>query len=149
MQETQLLYLGWEDPLEEETTWCSNILAWRTQWIGERDKLQSMGSQRVRHHWACTHESNLTSLISRDSELFLKQNKNFFFFFKSRKKKRNVHRVTSNIHHICMLTCKFLPSLLYLVWTHHSFLSFLFFFYFGCSGSPLWYMGFSSCCMKS
>ena len=29
MQETQVQYLGWEDPLEEEMTTHSSILAWR------------------------------------------------------------------------------------------------------------------------
>ena len=29
MQETQVQFLGWEDPLEKETATHSNILAWR------------------------------------------------------------------------------------------------------------------------
>ena len=32
-----------------------NILAWKIPWVEEPDGLQSMGSQRVRHDWACTH----------------------------------------------------------------------------------------------
>ena len=47
MQETWLRSLGWEDPLEEET--CSSILAWEIPWTEEPGRLQSMGSQRVRH----------------------------------------------------------------------------------------------------
>ena len=39
-----------EDPLEEEMTIHSNILAWRTPWTEEPGELQSMGSQRVRHN---------------------------------------------------------------------------------------------------
>ena len=33
-QETQVWSLGWEDPLEEETATCSNILSWEShgQW---------------------------------------------------------------------------------------------------------------------
>ena len=33
----------------------SSILAWRIAWTEEPIMLQSMGSQRVRHDWACTH----------------------------------------------------------------------------------------------
>ena len=45
-------FLGWEDPLEKETTTHSSILAWRIPWTEEPCSLQSMGSQRVRHDWA-------------------------------------------------------------------------------------------------
>ena len=41
--------LGLEDSLEEEMATYSSILAWRTPWTEEHDRLQSMGSQRVRH----------------------------------------------------------------------------------------------------
>ena len=44
MQEAQALFLGWEDPLEKETT-HSSILAWRIPWTEEPGGLQSMGSQ--------------------------------------------------------------------------------------------------------
>ena len=30
---------------------CSNILAWKIPWTEEPDRLQSTGSQRVRHNW--------------------------------------------------------------------------------------------------
>ena len=33
MQETLLQFLGWEDPLEQETATHSSILAWRISWI--------------------------------------------------------------------------------------------------------------------
>ena len=49
MQETQVQSLGWEDPLEEEMATHSSILAWKIPWTEEPGKLQSMGSQRVRH----------------------------------------------------------------------------------------------------
>ena len=45
MQETQVLSLGWEDPLEERKATHSSILAWRISWTEESDRLQSMGSQ--------------------------------------------------------------------------------------------------------
>ena len=32
-QETQVRFLGWEDPLEKETAIHSSILAWETSWI--------------------------------------------------------------------------------------------------------------------
>ena len=49
MQETRVLSLGWEDPLEKEMTTHSSILAWRIPWREEPGRLQSTGSQRVRH----------------------------------------------------------------------------------------------------
>ena len=45
-------FLGWEDPLEKEMAIHSSTLAWKTPWTEEPDRLQSMGSQRVRHNWA-------------------------------------------------------------------------------------------------
>ena len=47
VQETQVRYLGWEDPLEESITTHSSILDWRIPWTEEPGGLQSMGSQRV------------------------------------------------------------------------------------------------------
>ena len=55
MQETQEMRvqsLGWEDPLEKEMATHSSTLAWRIPWREEPGRLQSMGSQRVRHFWA-------------------------------------------------------------------------------------------------
>ena len=49
MQETQLLSLGREDPLEEGMATHSSILAWRIPGIEEPGGLQSMGLQRVGH----------------------------------------------------------------------------------------------------
>ena len=51
MQETAVLSLGLEDPLEKEMATHSNILAWRIPWTEEPRGLQSTGSQRVRHNW--------------------------------------------------------------------------------------------------
>ena len=47
MWETQVQFLGWEDPLEEEMATHSSILAWRIPWSEEPGGLQSMGSQTV------------------------------------------------------------------------------------------------------
>ena len=41
--------LGGEDPLEEGMAIHSRILAWRIPWTEEPTRLQSKGSQRVRH----------------------------------------------------------------------------------------------------
>ena len=54
MQEKQKMWvqsLGGEDPLEEEMATHSSILAWRIPRTGEPGWLQSIGSQRVEHHW--------------------------------------------------------------------------------------------------
>ena len=50
MQETQVLSLGQEDPLEKEMATHSSILVWRIPWTEEHGGLQSMASQRVGHH---------------------------------------------------------------------------------------------------
>ena len=52
MQETWVLSLGQEDPLEEGMATQPNILAWRIQRAEEPDRLQSMGSQRAGHDCA-------------------------------------------------------------------------------------------------
>ena len=49
MRETWVRSLGWEDPLEKEMATHSSTLAWRIPWTEEPCKLQSTGSQRVRH----------------------------------------------------------------------------------------------------
>ena len=49
MQETWVLSLGWEDPLQKGMATHSSILAWRITWTEEPGGLQSMGSQRVGH----------------------------------------------------------------------------------------------------
>ena len=50
MQETRVRSLGWEDPLEKEMATQSSTLAWKIPWTEEPGRLQSMGSQRVRHN---------------------------------------------------------------------------------------------------
>ena len=48
-QEMLARYLGQEDPLEEGMAPHSSILVWGIPWTEKPGKLQSMGSQRVRH----------------------------------------------------------------------------------------------------
>ena len=66
------------------------FLAWRIPWTEEPGRLRPMGSQRVRHNWACTHTHThlwsgiVTVLITRHPRLFWDLDdsyikKNFFF----------------------------------------------------------------------
>ena len=43
MQETQVRFPGWEDPLEKEMATHSSILAWRIPWTEEPGRVQSIG----------------------------------------------------------------------------------------------------------
>ena len=45
MQETQVRFLGQDDPLEKEMVIHSSILAWKVPWTEEPGGLQSMGLQ--------------------------------------------------------------------------------------------------------
>ena len=49
-QETWVLSLDQEDPLEKEIATHSSILTWRIPWTEEPGGLQSMGSQRAGHN---------------------------------------------------------------------------------------------------
>ena len=51
-QETWVWSLGWEDALEKGMATYPSLLAWRTPWIGQPGRIQSLGSQRVGHDWA-------------------------------------------------------------------------------------------------
>ena len=49
VRETGVRSLGLEDPLEEKMATHASIVAWRIPWTQEPGRLQSTGSQRVRH----------------------------------------------------------------------------------------------------
>ena len=49
MQGTWVQSLGQEDPLEKRMATDSSTVAWSIPWTEESVRLQSMGSQRVRH----------------------------------------------------------------------------------------------------
>ena len=49
MQETWVRSLGREDPLEKKMAIHSSTIAWKILWKEEPGRLQSMGSQRIRH----------------------------------------------------------------------------------------------------
>ena len=51
-KETRVRSLGQEDSLKQEMATHSSILAWEIPWTEKPGRLQSMGSQRVRHNLA-------------------------------------------------------------------------------------------------
>ena len=57
MQETQVLSLGQEDPLEKGMATYSNILAWKIPWTEKSGGLQSIRLQRAEYNWA--HEEKV------------------------------------------------------------------------------------------
>ena len=62
-RETWVWSLGWEDPLEKETTPHSSTLALKIPWAEEPGRLQSMGSQRVGHDWATSLSFTFTFIL--------------------------------------------------------------------------------------
>ena len=69
MQETQVRFLGCEDPLEREMATHSNILAWRIPWTVACQAPLSMGSQELVTTQQLSHHSTrrqiACSLINR------------------------------------------------------------------------------------
>ena len=55
MEETQIRFLGRDDPLEKEMATHSSILAWKIPWSEEPGGLQSMGSQGAVYMTEHTH----------------------------------------------------------------------------------------------
>ena len=69
MQETQVQFLGWEDPLEKEMAAHSSILVWEIPWTEEPAGLYSPGGQK---------ESNMIEVTQHEQEvknLYSKKNK--------------------------------------------------------------------------
>ena len=50
MQEAQVRFLGWEDPLKKEMATHFSILVWRIPWTEEPGGLRSIGLQGVAHN---------------------------------------------------------------------------------------------------
>ena len=76
MQETQVQFLGWEDPMEEDMATHSSTLAGKIPWTEEPGRLQSTGRHRIRQDWrdwACTQRSlsgyNIYELMKLKLEL--------------------------------------------------------------------------------
>ena len=61
--------LDQEDPLEKEIATHSSILAWEIPWTEESGRVQSMGSQSVRHNGAHTHAGFQLCLKSRKKKV--------------------------------------------------------------------------------
>ena len=61
VQETQVWFLYWEDPMEKGIATHSSILAWRIPWTEETGRLQSMGSHRVGYDWATSLSLHLAT----------------------------------------------------------------------------------------
>ena len=64
MRETQVRFLGEEDPLEKEMAIHSSTLAWKIPWTEEPDRLQSTGLQRVGHNWATSLSLSIEQALS-------------------------------------------------------------------------------------
>jgi len=62
VRETRVQSLGREDLLEKEMAPHSSILAWKIPWTEEPGRLQSMGSQRVRHDGATSLSLSLYNI---------------------------------------------------------------------------------------
>ena len=69
MREIRVQSLGREDPLEKEMATHSNILDWKIPWKEEPGRLQSMGSQRVRHNWATSLSLSLNNWLLENKRL--------------------------------------------------------------------------------
>ena len=50
MWEAWVQFLGWEDPLEKAMATHTSTLAGKIPWMEKPGRLQSTGSQRVRHN---------------------------------------------------------------------------------------------------
>ena len=99
-RENRVLSLGWEDPLEKEMAIHCRTIAWKIPRTEEPGRLQSMGSQRVRHGWVTS-----LSLYKELAFIFIHL---FYFLFQS-------------LFHLYMFW-----SLLFLSFTHFE----LFYFFF-------------------
>ena len=69
VQETEVQYLGWKDPLEKRIATKSSILAWRIPWTEEPGGQESMGSQRVGHDWMTNRTTETPSRLPNRSML--------------------------------------------------------------------------------
>ena len=100
MQETRVRFLGWEDPLEKEMAIHSRTFAWKIPWTEELDRLQSMGSQRVRQDRATSLSLSLSLCyivgqpvwdswcIAIEWFNFSRKKKKVVFFFLKQKEKK-------------------------------------------------------------
>ena len=84
MQEAWVQSLGQEDLLEKEMATHSSIFAWRIPWTEESDRLQYMGSQRIRHDLVTnTLFSIYIIAITPEVRKLCEDSSRVFFFFPS------------------------------------------------------------------
>ena len=105
MQQTQVQSLGLEDPLDNgnplKYSTHSSILVLIIPWTEEPGRLQSMGSQRVRHYWARMHATlpwlsrQMTPSAPPDSRLW--KGSYFFLSVRTRNTERNRHTETHSV----------------------------------------------------
>ena len=69
MQETRVWSLVREDLLEKEIATHSSTLAWEISWTEEPGRLQSTGSQRVRHNWATSMSCSMSMSLVTQPEI--------------------------------------------------------------------------------
>ena len=77
MQETQVQFLGREDPLEKEMPTHSSVLDWRIPWTEEPERLQSMGSQESDTTWRLNPQHHVAMLLVLLRVTFTANNKVF------------------------------------------------------------------------
>ena len=70
MWETRVRSLGWEYPLEKEMAIHPSPIAWRIPWTEEPGRLQSMGSQTVRHNSMTSLSKSMNKTITSTSVQF-------------------------------------------------------------------------------
>ena len=73
MQETWILSLGCDDPLEGEMATYSSILAWESPWTEEPGGVQSIVLQNLGRDWTAKHthiRNGSLSILSRSVFLF-------------------------------------------------------------------------------
>ena len=69
MQETQVQFLGWEDPLEKEVATHSSILAWEIPWAERSLAGYSLWDcKRVRHDFVTNSNNNMLGSKTGDWE---------------------------------------------------------------------------------
>ena len=68
MEETQIRFLGRDDPLEKEMATHSSILAWKIPGSEEPGRLQSMESQESDRTWQLDHHHSVKYELMRRTE---------------------------------------------------------------------------------
>ena len=106
MQETWIRSLGQEDPLEEEMTTHSSILAWRIPWTGGPGRLLSVGLQRVGHNWVTDTYILLYHFLMEEKEISIlcaaEQRGPFLAIFRVAQKTCELERLNKRFPLFCL-----------------------------------------------